>query len=267
MRAFRKIIPVSAVLALLASGARAETPAADQREDKTLGWSAEADFVQKYIWRGIDLQDNTPSIQPEIILDSIPSGVYFTAWGNLALDGDFREWDEADFYVGKYLSLLSERPYRMDFDLNYGYSYYYRQSRSEDTNELALSLKMPRVLKLPARLNLLPSFAGYYGWGHEGGKGTVWLKPGIKLTLTLPSPWPGAGEQTVSWFGTAWYGTGKPAYGLPEGWGSLETGLSAVLSWRGLSLSPAFHYQYVFHHYSPYLESEIWFTLSLAFEH
>lgn len=260
----RKIVLVLAMLALLVSSAWSQTPDGNETENKTISWKIKTTYVQKYINNGIDLQNGTPSIQPELTLDLIGAGVYFSGWGNLALDDDFREWDEADFFIGKYFSLLSDKRYQTDFDLFYSYIYFFRQPRIEDTHKFALSLKMPQLLRLWGNLCLAPAFSGYYEWGWDDEK-TGSLAPGIELTLPLPTPWIEEKKPEIHWLVEVWYDNGDPELEVPSGWGYTAMELSADFPWRGVSLRPAFHYQYVFNP-TPSRENDAWFTVSVAYQ-
>jgi hypothetical protein len=63
---------------------------------------AAADLVSTYYWRGFDLTDHNPALQPDLTVTHDPSGLFVDLWASAALDD--RSWtrdaDEIDLTVG-----------------------------------------------------------------------------------------------------------------------------------------------------------------------
>ncbi len=82
---FFKAIYAIAVLSLLSFSINAQ--------DLSLG----ADFVNRYIWRGLEINDS-PNIQPALSLGY--KGLEVGLWGSYTLSNEVSETDEIDAYVG-----------------------------------------------------------------------------------------------------------------------------------------------------------------------
>ena len=41
-----------------------------------------ADYVTRYIWRGFDLFQNRPGVQPSVTLSDAATGLFASAWGS-----------------------------------------------------------------------------------------------------------------------------------------------------------------------------------------
>jgi len=67
------------------------------QEEESSSVSFGADLVSRYIWRGVNLGGNTPSVQPGIEWSVGSSGLAVGAWGAYSIGGQFMQ--EADLYA------------------------------------------------------------------------------------------------------------------------------------------------------------------------
>jgi len=125
---------------------------------ENLSVDAKIDYVQKYMCRGFDLQNGDPAIQPSFTLDMGSTGFYSGMWASYALDAEWHEWNEIDFYVGYYDSLWEKDWYAIDIDITYIYYYFPRQDRDEDSHDIALALKLLNVIPPIGPSNLGAAF-------------------------------------------------------------------------------------------------------------
>lgn len=124
-------------------------PAADQDADPVWSLNATADVVSTYYWRGFDLTEHNPALQPSFTLTHNPSGLSVNLWGSTALDE--RSWtgdlDELDLTVGLDHSLGSA------VDVNVGAIFYFypRLEPSENSTEEAYAgLSFPSLPLSPS---------------------------------------------------------------------------------------------------------------------
>ena len=151
------------------------------------GLAVDIDITQRYMWRGLDLLDDTGALQPSVTWDA-GRRWYLGAWGSFALErgngcteitGEIcRDWDEIDFYAGVYGSLAEGSRWQADWDASLTYFWFMHQDRKADTAELALSVAFPRLI---AKDGPHPYLAYFYNRGAqvEGDRG-YWLIGGVE---------------------------------------------------------------------------------------
>jgi uncharacterized protein (TIGR02001 family) len=157
-----------------------------------LGLALDVDVTQLYMWRGLDLLDDTGAIQPSLTWDQ-GRNWYLGAWGSFALDhgsgcteitGDICwRWDEIDLYAGVYGSLAEDSRWQMDWDASLTYFWFIHQDREYDTAELGVSVAFPRVITEDGPT---PYLKYYFNRGAqvEGDQGH-WFIGGVEHELEL----------------------------------------------------------------------------------
>lgn len=122
----------------------ARLAAEDKAADPPVGLNVAADLVSTYYWRGYDLTDHNPAIQPSLTLTHHPSGLSVNLWGSAALDARSRtrDADELDLTVNLDRSLNAS----VDVSLGAIFYFYPRLGPAEDsTEEVYAGLGFPSV--------------------------------------------------------------------------------------------------------------------------
>lgn len=203
------------------------------------------DFTSKYIWRGFDVLDDKPALQPSISFDLF--GLYLNVWGSFALKE--RDWlrplDEIDVTLSYNFQLSDE------FSIEAGvihYGWYWEDNfsfKDSTTWELFVSAKLTKLL-------FAPSITVFHDF--KLGKGTYVLLQGEYslemrnfITLNFSAS---LGYNAKMWINTS-------------GFSDLNFGVSSPIKLGSTTISPFINYTIVF------LESvnennEVWFGISLA---
>jgi uncharacterized protein (TIGR02001 family) len=107
-------------LVLLSPSAASHAQPTTNTDEPTIGVEVEADVVSTYYWRGFDVTDHEPALQPGFTLRHKPSGLWFNVWTCLALNNRqrSREADEID------LTLALDRPLGEPATLTLGFLHY-----------------------------------------------------------------------------------------------------------------------------------------------
>jgi uncharacterized protein (TIGR02001 family) len=221
------------------------------------------EVTQLYVWRGLDLLDDTPALQPDLTWDS-GNGWYLGAWGSAALDrgSDCREiggdacweWDEVDLYVGSYGELAASRRWETTWDLSFTYFNFPYQSRSADTMELALQFEHPRLF---AEGGPTPYWGVYYNRGaRQRQPDGFWVIAGLKTSIDLP----GRGLQIDA--GVTWK-DGDAGLWSHTGFSNANLDLSTDFALGDWTLTPGLHFQKALAGHGPGIrpEDEVWVNL------
>jgi hypothetical protein len=231
--------------------------------DKRVSFSAKMTFAQKYIWRGIDFQDDDPAIQPEVVLDFGGSGAYLGLWGNYALDAAWHKWDEIDIFTGYYFSLWEGRLSELNVDLSYTYFYFPRQDSDENSHEVALALRLPSLFHATETICLVPYTTFYYGWSPKGFN-TFWNKLGIDCTIPVYALLPSQKEQFLNVYLETFYNDGYKPFETKSGFGHIAVGLHTTFEWHGINMTPNINYQWTLED-TINREDEFWYTFTLSY--
>ncbi len=231
---------------------------------QNLSLKAAAEYVQKYMWRGFDLQDNDPALQADFTLDIGETGFYSGIWATYAIDSKWREWNEIDFYAGYYRTLWEENRYALDADTSYTYYYFPRQDSDVDAQQVALTVELPKLFP-PLGISKLTPYGGlYYGWSVRGeANDGLWVKLGMNCDLSIPSPLFGQREQTLSLYIESFRNDGAQGFEVNPGWGHLVTGISTTFKFKGMDITPGVNYQWTLEE-TVNEEDEFWFTFSIS---
>lgn len=242
------------------------TPYAEDNWLQNLSLNARIDYVSKYMWRGFDVLNGTPAIQPSLTLNLGRTGYYIGIWSSIALHKEWGKWNELDFYIGHYRSLWEKDWYALDIDILYTYVYYPRQDRNQDTHEIALALKFPKVIPAIGPSNLVPYSTLYYGRSVTGhADDGLWIKLGTSYELPVPAVLPWQEKQTLTMYVETFYNDGAQAAEVDPGWSHLETGVTSTFKWREIGFTPGFHYQWSWKD-TVNKKNEFWFTFSVSYK-
>lgn len=233
---------------------------------ENLSVDAKIDYVQKYMCRGFDLRNGDPAIQPSFTLDMGSTGFYSGMWASYALDAEWHEWNEIDFYVGYYDSLWEKDWYAIDIDITYIYYYFPRQDRDEDSHDITLALKLLNVIPPIGPSNLVPYSTFYYGRSVTGDADDgLWIKIGINYDLPIRAILPWQKEQTLSMYVETFHNDGAQGFEVDPGWSHLATGISTTFRWRGIGFIPGINYQWSWED-TVNDEDEFWYTFSISYK-
>jgi|GEM_PF-6812418 len=195
------ILILLAVIASLAAGpalSKEEEPEREITHDNNLEYRFSLGYASRYIWRGLDLNDGYPVMQPNMELIFGESGHSFGLFGYYGLQGT-RQYDEID-YIWTYSHPLSRNfSYTLNvayYDVFFGDRYaeaygtlswddcpfhpvlsYYKELRHEGTDYLNLSLSHDfRFCRIPFSFTVAEGY----------GQGPLMENPGFSdLAMTL----------------------------------------------------------------------------------
>ena len=158
----------SVVLLVLLMIAFSVAPINAQEEEKTSPFTAGADVVSSYVWRGSKIGSG-PNIQPTIKYTT--GGLTVAAWGSYGIH-DFGDVAETDLYAS----------YAFDFGLSLGISDYYYQgspffSYAGDTASHAFEINLGYALgDLSLAANYIINDASMGGPANKPGGGDMYFE-------------------------------------------------------------------------------------------
>ena len=236
-----------------------------------LGVSADVTYVSQYMFRGYDILDDHPAVQPSITLDFWQTGFKFNIWGSYAFKSSLSYLDEID------LTLLYGRAFWEDesYALNtyclgryvdrahWEWNPYGLPNEGADHMEIAGGLSLPKLLPIGPS-SLVPSYYLGYKWPkHSGGpeRGCFHIF-GLAYDLPIPALIPTQGSQAISLTTDLTYNDG--VFGSEPGWSHSTAGLSTSFRYGGFALTPGINYQWSFED-TVNDEDESWVDISLSY--
>lgn len=238
----------------------------EESSEKKLALDVSIEHVQKYMWRGIDLQNDAGAIQPEMVLDLWGSGFYAGTWGSFAYDDEWRIWDELDYFLGYYFTLFEQEQYAIDMDIAYTYFHFPRQERSIDTMEMAFAFKFPKLISPLGKTSFTPYTTFYYGWSQTGFGDVdgLWIKVGMDLEIMIPA-FPSANEeQPLSMYIETYHNDGAQSFNSKPGWSHLAMGISTTFEWYEIGFTPGINYQWSWED-TINDEDDFWYTFGVSY--
>lgn len=204
----RALVAVGIVGVMSLAAARAEELAAAPAA-KDWSVTTSADFVSKYVWRGLLLNED-PAIQPSVT--GTWKGLSLSVWSSLDTTdysqsiygntGESREWDFSEVdYVLTYTHTIDR------FTLTGGYAYYqYPRTPFNATQEVSAKVVVNDTLPW----GLVPSLAGYYEVDQVNGlyfnagllKSIEISKDRVTLDLSTGFGWGNAQNNKYYYYGT-----------------------------------------------------------------
>ena len=255
------------MMVLLAALATSVSAAEEEGFWKKTSIDLKLAYASKYLWRGYDLWNDGPALQPDLYLGLGGTGIYAGIWSSYSIKsgctdpfGDkCSDWNEHDYYFGYYNSLWNDSRFKTDYDVSYTF-YSFFKLHGVDTQEIALALTHP---------NLLPEIGGsrpalywtfYYGWPVHDGIDSLWLKLGLKHEFAV---W---GQQNLKTLIESVWDDGAAGFQTGEGWSHVKVGAATKFEWGALGLEPALYYQWKTKDHVPsaLCENEFWFMVSLS---
>ncbi|HVN67243.1 MAG TPA: TorF family putative porin [Candidatus Sulfotelmatobacter sp.] len=209
-----------------------------------------AAYVSKYFWRGQDLNNGQPALQPGATFYLGNSGFSLGLWGSYNLGGSY-----ANALAGGYVERqLTEVDYTLTyasaFSDSWNYSLYYSQytyppGQSVRTGELFLALTGNG---LPFKPTLTLSY------DNDQGKGSYVSLAGKNSFA--------AGPQKIDCSLTAGYDNGQ--FGVKPGFSDATFSLSTAFLGNGATFTPTLNYTVVGKDTRPHSENTFWFSLNIA---
>ncbi len=232
---------------------------------QNLSLKATIDYTQKFMWRGFDLQDNDPALQADLVIDIGETGFYSGIWTTCAMNSEWREWDEVDFYAGYYCTLREKTRYAVEADASYTYLYFPRYDSNVDAQQIALTAEFPKIFPSTDISQLTPYAGLYYGWPVKSGPDDgLWVKLGMNCDLSiLPAP-SGQEKRTLGLYVESFRNDGAQGSEVNPGWSHIAAGASTTFEFRGMDLTPGINYQWTLEE-TVNEEDEFWFTFSISY--
>lgn len=224
-------------------------------------------YAQKYMWRGYDVLNGGPAIQPEIYAESSALGIYGGVFSsNSALtDCDdqwatpCKDWDEVDYYAGVLKDVAGESRFAATLDGYYAYFHFHRQ-KGVNAQEIKLKITQAKLLPEIAGTRAILSYWGSYVWPDCcGGKDSRWAA----ISLAYPVA---AGPGEIKLLADLYWDDGAAGYDSGAGLTALFTGVKYSYPFKNTTITPA-----VFHQFrlktpktSGLVTEEPWLELSLS---
>jgi len=152
----KKTLLLIAFVSVLFCSNNANANSFNNASDDSLSLNLNADFVSRYLWRGL-LYSGNPNIQPYASLSY--KGLTFGAWGSFGIS---TPWAETDFYLsyaaGPLTFTVSDYYVAFDDDLpNY---YYFNFKKGETSHSLEGQITYTGPEAFPITLTAATFFAG-----------------------------------------------------------------------------------------------------------
>ncbi|MBN2063530.1 MAG: hypothetical protein JW745_01925 [Sedimentisphaerales bacterium] len=269
----RKTIVIFMVLAgmvFLQSQVVAQDATLANEDTATLGIWADVSYVSKYIYRGVDFQNDNAAWQPSIYFDLFQTGFSLGVWASLPEDSVNEGATELDFNPSYTFSIFDDEAYKSVITLDYWYFTYPRVKggwhENEDQNA-QLIVKMPKLLQF-GDIKVVPMYfyctkwptysnlAGDYGVDDYNVSGYFHV---LRLNTMMPIP---DTEKTLTFQAETVYR--GDVYG--RGYGFSHVQLSASTGFdmgNGFVLTPGIYHQISIMD-SVNTEDEWWTQLSLS---
>lgn len=227
-----------------------------------------ATWASKYMWRGLDLQDDEPAIQSDLFVDIGATGFYAGAFYSAAADArdKWRSWDEVDGYLGYYSTVWAEKKYVVEYDFGFTHYYFFnKENRDADTQDVALILKMPKAFPLGSSF-FVPRLKLCYGWSPFADVDSgLWIGVTGLYDYPLPRALGLQEGQKLSFKVESYHNDGGQSYNLTPGWGHVLAGCATTMTYKGIRFTPETYYQWSLEKTVDY-EDEWWFLLSLGLD-
>jgi len=220
-------------------------------------------YVSKYMWRGFDVLDGDPAVQPEMTLGFGDTGIYMGVWASYALRSrsEWEIWDEWDYYAGYSFGLLKGTSIELGIDMNYTYFHYPEQNKYVDSQEVALAFKMPALLAVE-ETKFIPYGGIYRSFeAHHSDlqQRAWWVKLGMEVKTLLPV----RKDQELTMYAETFHNDGAATMETDSGFSHIATGAKTSFDIAGFSLTPGINYQWTLEEtVNP--ENEFWFTISIG---
>ena len=224
-----------------------------------------ATYASKYMWRGIDLQDDAPAFQSELFCDFGETGFYAGAFYSIAVNSRqrWREWDEIDVYFGYYNVVCPDKKYSLEYDIGFTHYYFPQQVRDVDTQDIALALKLPNIVPLGGS-NLIPRLKIYYGWSPFSNEDSgLWVGIAAMYDFTIPPSILSRQNQKLSLKVETYHNDGAQSFEVNPGWSHIMTSIGTTFDWKGFQYTPEISYQWSLED-TVDKENELWFTITIG---
>jgi len=253
------------------------------RAQGELHGAVDVTFQTKYIWRGIDVYDDTSAIQPSVNLDLYGTGFGVSVMGHRANSSGFEDQERWDYTVYYKNALFGDESYATQYML--GWVYYnfpdapleVAPGMSIDVQEIHAVLSWPQILPVEG---LVPTYVLVKLWPSESGSlvgsggppGTAsgfahifMLDYGLPIEGLLPD----VPEQVLRLHSEVVYNDGVD----PRGWGVDHDWTNAVFGIatdfelaENVTLTPAVYHQVTMDKSINDDKDETWFTLGMKYE-
>jgi uncharacterized protein (TIGR02001 family) len=217
------------------------------------GFSFEFDFVSAFIWRGMDVYNNKPAIQPSVTYAFDDSGLSVNVWGSYVLTGnkDYREMSEVDITVNYDFRVSENISLSVGF-INYGFWFMPDYTfKDGNTQEFYISAGLPRAL-------LSPSVSIYYDINLGSGL-YVEFSGGHSFALT----------DRVGLEFNASLGYNSKSFIDESGISDLNISASVPFSIDNVRMTPSVHYTHVYlepFYFDGIDKDKFWFSINLVID-
>lgn len=201
-------------------------------------------YAQKYMWRGYDVLNGDPAIQPEIYAESSALGIYAGVFSSNAARADCndqwgtscKDWDEVDYYAGVLKDLGGESRFAATLDAYYAYFHFHRQ-KGVNAQEIKLKITQARLLPEIAGAKPALSYWGSYVWPDCcGGKESKWAALSLAYPLAV-----GPGELKLA--ADLYWDDGGGGYDSGAGFTAFSAGAKYSYQLKNMTITPAVFHQ------------------------
>ncbi|EFK97820.1 hypothetical protein LDC_0104 [sediment metagenome] len=226
-----------------------------------LSLDTKVSYVSKYMWRGFDLLEGDPSIQPEATLSFSETGLYLGVWASYGTKSKWDEWDEWDFYGGYATTFYENMIYAVEADFGYTFFHYPNQNKYIDSQEIAVNLKFPSLLKLTSTRFIPYTGVSYSFAAHknEVDQRGYWLKLGLNMEQKISS----LNENPFLIYIETFCNDGAGSMQVESGFSHIATGIKTTFEVWGLGFTPSVNYQETLED-SVNKDNDFWYTLTAS---
>jgi len=230
-------------------------------------------FQTKYVWRGIDVYDDTSAIQPSVNLDLFGTGFGVGVMGHRANSKGYEERERWDYSVYYKNALFGDESYATQYML--GWVYYNfpdLRARWADLQEIHAVLSWPEILPVEglvptyALVKLWPSSSDSMVGGNASGFAHIFM---LDYGLPLENLLPEVPEQILRLHSEVVYNDGVDprGIGVDHDWTNAVFGIATDFELaENITLTPAVYHQVTMDKSINPEKDETWFTLGMKYE-
>lgn len=206
--------------------------------------SAGVKYVQKYMWRGYDVLNGDPALQPEIYAEAPTLGIYGGIYSSNATRNDCKDqwgtscgdWDEVDYYAGVLKDIAGESRFATTLDAYYAYFHFHRQG-GVNAYEIKIKITHPNLLPEIAGTRPALSYWASYVWPDCGGKDSRWASVSLGYPITVVP-----GELKLA--ADLYWDDGAAGYDSGGGFTALDIGAKYSYPVKNVTITPAVFHQF-----------------------
>lgn len=259
----------AALLVALGALSSLSTVVAAEGEGPWPGVDASLTYVGKYMANGMDVGDDEPSIQPQIILSFAETGLYFKYWASFPIDRDHDISDEHDIILGYSRNVLADSRWAMNVRAYIDYWWCPHKHVTTDIDgdaisardcgglQYAVGLSLPKLIELPEGSGSMTLTYDYKYWDGYWGKPDLYETGGTHI-FGLDYAYT---ELELPIFVSTTLNYHEGAFGIDPSWSHVTLSVSSKWTKGDWYVEPSVNYQETMED-TLNDEDEFWFALS-----